>query len=120
MLLTSIPFFREIVVISFYCDECGYKNSEIQFGGQLASQGVRISLTVEVETDTNRELIKSEHASIRIPEIDFEIPSNKKGEITTVEGLLGRCIDEISQQQPVRKVVDEALYSKIEEFLVRL
>jgi zinc finger protein len=33
MLLTNIPFFREIVVVAFDCEECGNKNSEIQFGG---------------------------------------------------------------------------------------
>lgn len=46
MLLTNIPFFREIVVVSFCCDECSYRNSEIQFGGQLADQGVKLKLKV--------------------------------------------------------------------------
>ena len=29
LMLTKIPFFKEVVISSFWCDECGYKNSEI-------------------------------------------------------------------------------------------
>ena len=79
-----------------------------------------MKFSVESEKDLNREIIKSEHAMIQIPEIDFEIPSNKKGEITTLEGLINRCIDDIRKEQPVRKVIDEHLYQKIEEFLIKL
>ena len=56
-----------------------------------------MKFTVAQEKDLNREFVKSEHATITIPELDFEIPSNKKGEITTIEGLINRCIDDISQ-----------------------
>lgn len=27
LLLTKIPFFKEIIVSSFYCDNCGYRNN---------------------------------------------------------------------------------------------
>lgn len=27
--------FKELIVTSFYCEECGNKNSEVQFGGKL-------------------------------------------------------------------------------------
>lgn len=113
MLLTHIPFFREIVVVAFECEECGYRNSEIQFGGQIADQGIKVRFNVQKEKDLNREIIKSEYATIFIPEIDFEIPSNKKGDVTTVEGLIDRCIEDISKEQPVRKAVDQHLYEKI-------
>jgi len=33
LLLTKIPFFQEVVVVSFSCDECGFKNSELQPAG---------------------------------------------------------------------------------------
>ena len=94
------------MVVAFACDECGYRNSEIQFGGRIADQGVRLKLTVDSEKDLNREIIKSEHATISIPEIELEIPSNKKGEVTTIEGLLDRCVDDISKEQPTRKLID--------------
>lgn len=42
ILLTKIPFFREIIVTSFQCDKCGFRNNEVQFAGQLPDYGVEI------------------------------------------------------------------------------
>ena len=37
----------------------------------------------------SRQIVKSDSATIRIPELDFEIPAaTQKGTISTVEGLL--------------------------------
>jgi zinc finger protein len=33
LLLTKIPFFKEMLIGSFSCDQCGYRNNEIQFVG---------------------------------------------------------------------------------------
>lgn len=33
LLLTEIPFFKEIVVMSFSCPHCNYRNNEIQPAG---------------------------------------------------------------------------------------
>ena len=35
LLLTSIPFFREIIVMSFRCEHCGWQNNEIQSAGAI-------------------------------------------------------------------------------------
>lgn len=35
LLLTSIPFFREVIVMSFRCDHCGATNNEIQSAGTI-------------------------------------------------------------------------------------
>ena len=54
ILLTKIPFFKEIILMAFTCPECGYKNSEVQPGQALADQGVRIEVSV-----TNGKVIKN-------------------------------------------------------------
>lgn len=69
MLLTNIPFFREVILISFYCENCGEKNSEIQFGGKLAPEGVKIVFTATTAKDVRRDIVKSEFAKITIPEL---------------------------------------------------
>jgi zinc finger protein len=46
ILLTKIPFFKEIILMAFSCPECGYKNSEVQPGQCLANQGIRIEVSV--------------------------------------------------------------------------
>jgi zinc finger protein len=35
LLLTSIPYFKEIVVSSFLCTSCGWRDTEIQSAGEI-------------------------------------------------------------------------------------
>ena len=35
LLLTSIPYFREVIVMSFHCDHCGTHNNEVQSAGTI-------------------------------------------------------------------------------------
>lgn len=62
--MTKIPFFREIIVTSFHCAECGFKNNEVQFAGELPDYGLEILFKAMQAEDLNREIIKSEHAKI--------------------------------------------------------
>lgn len=34
MLTTKIPFFREVIISSFECDDCHWKNNEVRFASQ--------------------------------------------------------------------------------------
>lgn len=53
----------------------------------------------------NRNVVKSENATIRIPELDLEIPpQTQKGTINTVEGYLQKTIEGLSDLQDERKV----------------
>jgi len=45
-MLTKIPFFKEIMISSFCCDHCGFKNTEVSFAGKLEDYGVRYELNV--------------------------------------------------------------------------
>lgn len=38
MLLTYIPYFKEVIVVSFQCDHCGARNNEIQSAGQIQGE----------------------------------------------------------------------------------
>ena len=46
-LLTTIPHFREIIISSFECPACGFKNNSIQFGGAIQAQGIHIECEVK-------------------------------------------------------------------------
>lgn len=35
LLLTAIPYFKEIIISSFTCDHCGYRDTEIQSAGEI-------------------------------------------------------------------------------------
>lgn len=46
ILLTKIPFFKEIIIMAFECEQCGYRNSEVQPGQILADQAIRVEVSV--------------------------------------------------------------------------
>ena len=59
MLLTRIPFFKEIIVMSFECPHCGCKNNEIQSAGRISEKGCTMKLSVSTpEVQVLRELIE--------------------------------------------------------------
>ncbi len=67
------------------------RNNEVQFTGQFGERGVRFTLSLPAgdAAAASRQVVKSDSATVRIPELDFEIPPlTQKGTITTVEGLL--------------------------------
>lgn len=93
MYQTSIPYFREVIVMATSCDECGYRNSELKAGGSISEKGRRIALRVKTPADLSRDVIKSDTAAVAIPEIELELaPGTLGGRVTTVEGL----VDDIS------------------------
>ncbi|KAJ4450425.1 hypothetical protein ANN_01849 [Periplaneta americana] len=121
VLLTKIPFYKEVVLMSFECEHCGFKNNEIQPGGKVDEKGIRITLTVEKEQDLNRQVVKSDYTSVRIVEVDFEIPAqSQRGEVTTVEGVIDRAITGLEQDQPLRRIQDSATAEQIDGFLTKL
>uniref|UniRef100_A0A0K8SAD5 Zinc finger ZPR1-type domain-containing protein n=1 Tax=Lygus hesperus TaxID=30085 RepID=A0A0K8SAD5_LYGHE len=118
ILLTKIPFYKEVVLISFECEHCGYKNNEIQPGGEVEEEGVRVTLTINNVQDLNRKVVKSDYCSVKIPHIDFEIPrQSQKGEVTTVEGVICRAITGLQQDQPVRRIQHPEAAKQIDDFI---
>ncbi|KAJ9600178.1 hypothetical protein L9F63_009512 [Diploptera punctata] len=121
LLLTKIPFYKEVVIMSFECEQCGLKNNEIQPGGKVDEKGIRITLNVQTEGDLNRQVVKSDYTSIKIVEIDFEIPAqSQKGEVTTVEGMIDRAVAGLKQDQPVRRIQNPDIAAQIDQFIAKL
>ncbi|NWH95426.1 ZPR1 protein, partial [Aegithalos caudatus] len=121
LLLTRIPFFKEIIVSSFSCDSCSWSNTEIQSAGRIQEQGVCYTLAVTSRQDMNREVVKTDCASARIPELDFEIPAfSQKGVLTTIEGIIDRAVAGLEQDQPARRATDKEVARKIDEFIGKL
>ena len=78
LLLTKIPHYKEVILMSFNCDSCGYQNNEIQSGGKVQDRGVTYKVKIVQIQDLSRQLVKSDYASLSVPEIDLEIPPNSQ------------------------------------------
>ncbi|XP_072308267.1 zinc finger protein ZPR1 [Eucyclogobius newberryi] len=121
LLLTRIPFFREVIVSSFSCEHCHWSNTEIQSAGEIQEQGVCYSLKIKTKQDMNREVVKADSATTKIPELDFEIPPfTQKGSLSTIEGLLARAVAGLEQDQPERRESDPEVAARIDQFIQKL
>ena len=49
MLMVKIPYFQEVVIMSFECGHCGNRNNEIQSVGPVQTHGIRIEVRVTKE-----------------------------------------------------------------------
>ncbi|KAJ9096577.1 hypothetical protein QFC19_007109 [Naganishia cerealis] len=119
MLLTVIPYFREVIVMSFHCDHCGNSNTEIQQAGEIQTKGCVHTVHVLDPSDLNRQVVKSNSCTVNIPEIALTIPASR-GQLTNIEGILRDTVRDLSLDQPLRKVMEPQDYEKIQVIIDRL
>lgn len=95
---TKIPYFREVIVMATTCDLCGYRNSELKAGGEIPRKGKKITLSVRNIEDLSRDVIKSDTAAVKVPELDLELGSGTMGGmVTTVEGLITKISESLGR-----------------------
>ncbi|XP_025191238.1 zinc finger protein ZPR1 isoform X2 [Melanaphis sacchari] len=86
LLLTRIPFYKELVISSFDCPHCHFKNNQLDPAIEIKPQGVRMSLKIENKEDLDRYVITTDYTSIQVLDLDFEIPPmSQRSQVTTVE-----------------------------------
>lgn len=103
--------------MSFECEHCGFKNNEMQSGAETKPTGCRYTLRVQNTKDLNRKVVKSDYSSVKIVELDFEIPAqSQRGEITTIEGIIDRAIAGLEQDQVLRRIQHPEAASQIDTF----
>ena len=121
VLPTTIPYFREVAICYFRCDDCGFKNSEVMDTSVVQEQGLETTLRVTKASDLNLQVIKSNSASVRLTELDFEIPhATQKGVMSTVEGILTTARDALREHQDARREQDPGLAAKVDSFIAEL
>eukprot|EP01006_Ploeotia_vitrea_P036332 TRINITY_DN66005_c1_g1_i1.p1 TRINITY_DN66005_c1_g1~~TRINITY_DN66005_c1_g1_i1.p1 ORF type:complete len:564 (-),score=302.03 TRINITY_DN66005_c1_g1_i1:930-2411(-) len=122
MCVTNIPYFKDIVIFVTDCENCGYKDSEIKPGGAMGSKGRRVTLKVTSVEDLGRDLMKSDSASVSIPELELELGEGTLGgKYTTLEGLMADIRDQL-QKNNVFSLGDSATETtkdKMTEFFKR-
>merc|ERR1712168_872249 len=101
MKMTSIPHFKEVVIMATTCDVCGARTNEVKVGGGISEKGRRIFLRVTDPSDLTRDVLKSETCTLKIPDLDFEAQlESNGGKFTTVEGLLEAVKEQLLTGNP--------------------
>lgn len=98
ILTTDIPHFKQVIFMSLNCENCGFKSNEVKgSSGPIENFGTKITLFVKDIADLTRDVIKSDTAGIKIPEIELELEEGGLGGVyTTVEGLLLKIYNQLS------------------------
>ncbi|KAJ6926290.1 hypothetical protein NC651_010651 [Populus alba x Populus x berolinensis] len=123
MFVTNIPYFQEVIVMASTCDSCGYRNSELKPGGRIPEKGKTITLCVKNANDLSRDVIKSDTAGVKVPELDLELASGTLGGlVTTVEGLVTQISESIERIHGFTfgDSLDGSKKSKWQDFKLRL
>ncbi|KAJ6498025.1 zf-ZPR1-domain-containing protein [Mycena vitilis] len=120
LLLTTIPYFREVIVMSFRCEFCGATNNEIQSAGAIRPEGTVYTARILQRPDLDRQIVRSETCEIYIPEYELTLPASKRGQLTTVEGLIRDVVADLSMDQPLRRIQDPEGYGKIDVLVGKL
>lgn len=81
--------------------------------------GSTYTVKATIREDLDRQLVKSEFATLSIPEYELTLPPGK-GQLTTIESVLSATIADLELDQPLRKHTDPPTYEKIASLLERL
>jgi len=142
MLPTKVPFFNELIVTNLTCEDCHFRSSETNFGGEIQERGERWTLQVTSPQDLNRQIIKSDSARLQLlipleeeealpssPQaaaalaaLDLEIPpQTQRGTLSTLEGMIRKATDNLQKLQPERlKLGDLDNFYRCENAIDRL
>jgi len=84
------------------------------------AEGTVYTVGITNRKDLNRQLVRSETCEIVIPELDLTLPPTSRGLLTTVEGLIRDVATDLTFGQALRRIEDEAGYTKIQEIIDKL
>jgi len=121
LMFLKIPFFKEIIVSAFSCPHCGYETKDVQSGATIQRLGVRYTLTLTKTADLNRNVVKSDSASVLIPSLEFEIPAHtQRGCLNTIEGIIRNAADNLASNQDYRREHCPDVAEKVQAFIDKL
>lgn len=96
MKMVNIPHFKQVVLMSTVCDQCGYRSNEVKTGGEVPEKGRRITVAIDNKEDLSRDILKAESCALSCPELNLSVePGTLGGRFTTVEGLLTQVRDDL-------------------------
>ena len=64
MCQTSVPYFTDLIIISFACDYCGAHSTETKTTGEVSGKALTITLKANSDEDLKRDLFKVHFSNI--------------------------------------------------------
>ncbi|KAJ5918522.1 nucleolar zinc-finger protein [Penicillium verhagenii] len=119
LLLLRVPYFRDIILESFACDHCHFKDNSVKSAGQIQEQGCKYTLNVENEDDLQRQVIRSDLSIFKVESLGIEMPKGES-QLTNVEGVIQRIHESLSGEQDLRKDQAPELYAALEPIIAKL
>ena len=58
MCICTIPGFKEIIIMAFTCEYCGFKNNEVKSGGAIPQKARKLIFNCEHPSDLDRDVFK--------------------------------------------------------------
>lgn len=108
ILPTHIPIFHHICILAITCPLCSFRDSQILFTGRMPSKGKKFIFELKSSQDLDRQIVKSDHALIYVPQLELEIPSEtQQGTLSTVEGVLRKVVRDLDAKQKQRVLVGD-------------
>ena len=99
--VTSIPHFKEVIIMGFSCAFCGFRTNDVKGGGAIPRLGTTVTLVVTDLDDLKRDVLKSDSAMVTIPELELELGHGTLGGVyTTVEGLMTKIYTNLRDNNP--------------------
>lgn len=90
---------------------------EIQSAGRIQKQGVCYPLTIRDQENMNREDMKTDSATTRIPSCILKFHLLARRELmTTIIRLISHAVSGLEQDQPTGQAMEGAITERIDEF----
>ncbi|RMZ76870.1 hypothetical protein DV738_g4675, partial [Chaetothyriales sp. CBS 135597] len=115
----KIPHFKDVLLESFDCDKCGFHNSTVKDAGQIQEKGTKYRFRIETPQDFQRQVVRGDHGVLRVEDLELETPP-APGQLTNLEGVFGKIIDDLEADQPARKDAQPEMYKAVEGIITKL
>lgn len=115
----KIPYFKDVLLESFSCEHCGFKNNTVKSAGEIQPKGTKYTFRLTTTEDFQRQVIRSDHGTFKIVDIDLEMPP-APGQYTTLESMFSKVLTDLQHDQPVRKIQTPEIYEALEGIIAKL
>ncbi|OKL57658.1 hypothetical protein UA08_07216 [Talaromyces atroroseus] len=119
LLLLRVAFFHDIILESFECPHCYFKDNSVKSASQIQVFGTKYTLVVENEEDLQRQVIKSDTAIFKLETLEIEMPKGES-QLTNVEGVLQKIHSTLESEQDLRKTQAPELYNALEVIIGKI